>query len=155
MPDTGPRSIVVGARERPVVARAGVSGHAWASVWLPALLDGRGPGQVRVAPVSHAGELLGLIVAERPATADAFSEEDDRVLTELARQVGLAVHNARLDTALQTTLDELRKQADELRQLPGPHRGQRRRRTAPGGAQPARRRAAAPGGARGKPAPRA
>jgi signal transduction histidine kinase len=38
------------------------------------------------------------------------------VLTELARQVGLAVHNARLDTELQTTLDELRKQADELRQ---------------------------------------
>jgi signal transduction histidine kinase len=55
-------------------------------------------------------------VAERPASADVFSEEDDRVLTELARQVGLAVHNARLDTALQTTLDELRKQADELRQ---------------------------------------
>lgn len=38
------------------------------------------------------------------------------MLTELARQVGLAVHNARLDTALATTLDELRKQADELRQ---------------------------------------
>ena len=38
------------------------------------------------------------------------------MLTELARQVGLALHNARLDTALQTTLDELRKQADELRQ---------------------------------------
>jgi signal transduction histidine kinase len=52
----------------------------------------------------------------RPVTADPFSAEDDRVLTELARQVGLAVHNARLDTALQTTLDELRKQADELRQ---------------------------------------
>jgi len=69
-----------------------------------------------VAPVSHAGELLGLIVVRRPVTADPFSAEDDRVLTELARQVGLAVHNARLDTALQTTLDELRKQADELRQ---------------------------------------
>ena len=115
VPDTGPASIVVTARERPVVARAGVSGNAWTSVWLPAVLDGRGQSQVRVAPVSHAGELLGLIVVERPAAADAFSEEDDRVLTELARQVGLAVHNARLDTELQTTLDELRKQADELR----------------------------------------
>jgi signal transduction histidine kinase len=114
VPDAGPRSIVVGARERPIVARAGVSGRAWASVWLPALLDGRGPGQLRLAPVGHSGELLGLIVAERPP-ADVFSEEDDRVLTELAREVGLAVHNARLDTALQTTLDELRKQADELR----------------------------------------
>ena len=116
VPDTGPRSVVVTDRERTVVARAGVSGNAWASVWLPAVLDGRAQAQVRVAPVSHAGELLGLIITERPATADAFSDEDDRVLTELARQVGLAVHNARLDTALQTTLDELRKQADELRQ---------------------------------------
>ena len=47
--------------------------------------------------------------------AVGFSEEDDRVLTELARQVGLAFHNAQLDTALQTSLDELRRQADELR----------------------------------------
>jgi signal transduction histidine kinase len=116
VPDTGPRSVVVTDRERAVVARAGVSGNAWTAVWLPGVLDGRSQVQIRVAPASHAGELLGLIIAERPATADAFSEEDDRVLTELARQVGLAVHNARLDTALQTTLDELRKQADELRQ---------------------------------------
>jgi signal transduction histidine kinase len=116
VPDAGPRSVVVTDRERAVVARAGVSGNAWASVWLPGVLDGRAQVQIRVAPASHGGELLGLIIAERPATADTFSEEDDRVLTELARQVGLAVHNARLDTALQTTLDELRKQADELRQ---------------------------------------
>jgi signal transduction histidine kinase len=69
-----------------------------------------------VAPISHGGELLGLIVVERLAGADAFTEEDDRVLTELARQAGLAFHNVRLDTALQTTLDALRRQADELRQ---------------------------------------
>jgi len=37
------------------------------------------------------------------------------VLSDLARQVGLALHNAQLDTALQTTLDELRQQANELR----------------------------------------
>jgi signal transduction histidine kinase len=129
VPDTGPRSLLVGSRERPVLARAGVSGRAWASVWLPALVDGApgpesgpgpGPGPesgpLRVAPVSHGGELLGLIVVRRAATGEPFSAEDDRVLTELARQVGLAVHNARLDTALATTLDELRKQADELRQ---------------------------------------
>jgi signal transduction histidine kinase len=84
-------------------------------VWLPSLLEGRGDGQLRVAPISHAGELLGLIVVERPAGADGFGEEDDRVLTELARQTGLAFHNAQLDTALQSSLDELRRQADELR----------------------------------------
>ena len=63
----GRRSIVLTDRERPVVARAGVSGSAWASVWLPSLLDGREQAQLRVAPISHGGELLGLIVAERPA----------------------------------------------------------------------------------------
>jgi signal transduction histidine kinase len=115
VPDSGPRSIVVTSRERPVVTRADVSGSAWATVWLPALLDGRETAQLRVAPVSHAGQLLGLIVVERPAGGDVFTEEDDRVLTDLARQVGLALHNAQLDSALQNTLDELRAQADALR----------------------------------------
>jgi signal transduction histidine kinase len=116
VPDKGPKPLLISGDERPVVTRAGVSGSAWASVWLPALLVGRENAQLRVAPISHGGELLGLIVVERPAGADAFTEEDDRVLTELARQAGLAFHNVQLDAALQTTLDELRKQADELRE---------------------------------------
>ena len=116
VPDLGPGSFVVSPRERPVVTRAGVSGTAWASIWLPALVQGRETEQIRVAPVSHAGELLGLIVVERPQIASAFSEDDDRVLTDLARQVGLALHNSQLDTALQTTLNEVRKQADALRE---------------------------------------
>ena len=116
VPDLGPGSLVVSPRERPVVTRAGVSGTAWASVWLPALIKGREAEQVRVAPVSHGGELLGLIVVERASMASAFSEDDDRVLADLARQVGLALHNSQLDTALQTTLDEVRKQADALRE---------------------------------------
>jgi signal transduction histidine kinase len=116
VPDSGARSIVVTPRERPVVTRAEVSGSAWATVWLPALLDGRETAQLRVAPVGHAGQLLGLIVVERPAGGDSFTDEDDRVLTDLARQVGLALHNAELDSALQNTLDELRAQADALRE---------------------------------------
>ena len=116
VPDSGPRSIVVTPRERPVVTRAGVSGSAWATVWLPALVDGRERCQLRVAPVSHAGQLLGLIVVERPAAGDSFTDDDDRVLTDLARQVGLAFHNAQLDSALQNTLDELRAQAEALRE---------------------------------------
>jgi signal transduction histidine kinase len=70
---------------------------------------------MRVAPISHAGELLGIIVVSRIQGAVAFREDDDRVLSDLARQVGLALHNAQLDTALQSSLDELRRQADELR----------------------------------------
>ncbi len=115
VPDAGARPIVLTARERTVVSAAGLSGSAWASVWLPVLLDGRRDAELRVAPISHAGQLLGLIVVERPTT-DAFSEDDDRVLSDLVRQVGLALHNVQLDTALQTSLDELRDQADALRQ---------------------------------------
>lgn len=115
VPDMPSKPIVVTPRERPVITRAGVSGKAWVSVWIPALLEGRADAQVRLAPICHAGELLGLIAVERPVDADAFSEDDDQVLADLARQVGLAFHNAQLDSALQTSLDELRKQADELR----------------------------------------
>jgi len=115
VPDAGRRTLMIGDRERPVVTQAGISGIAWASIWLPALLDGRQRAQLRVAPISHAGELLGLLVVERPADGHSFTEEDERVLTELARQAGLALYNVRLDAALQTTLNELRRQADELR----------------------------------------
>ncbi|MCU1461749.1 MAG: histidine kinase [Acidimicrobiales bacterium] len=115
VPDHGAATLAVGAKERTVVARAGVSGTAWATVWLPALVAGRDGAQLRIAPVSHSGELLGLIVVERPAEGDVFTEEDERVLTELARQVGLALHNVQLDSALQASLDEVRRQAEELR----------------------------------------
>lgn len=115
VPDRPTRSIQVSREERTVIARAGVSGNAWASVWLPAIVTGSATGPMRVAPISHAGELLGIIVVNRNEGAVAFREEDDRVLSDLARQVGLALHNAQLDNALQTTLDELRQQADELR----------------------------------------
>ncbi len=75
VPDRPKRRIELGEKEQPVVARAGVSGNAWASVWLPALLDGRDDVAIRIAPVSHSGELFGLIVAERPADGDVFGEE--------------------------------------------------------------------------------
>jgi signal transduction histidine kinase len=113
VPDRGPGRLVVDPAEAPVVARAGVSGRAWLAIWLPNLLDGHREAAVRVAPVAHSGELLGLlVVARRPD--EGFGEEDERVLAELARQVGLALHNVRLDSALQASLDELRRQAEEL-----------------------------------------
>ena len=114
-PDVAKRSFAVSGDERTVIARAGVSGNAWASVWIPSVSAGRPNAPLRVAPISHGGELLGIIVVTRVEGAVTFREEDDRVLTELARQVALALHNAQLDTALQSSLDELRRQADELR----------------------------------------
>jgi signal transduction histidine kinase len=115
VPDRPTRSIAISREEKSVIARAGVSGNAWASVWLPSLASESAAGPLRVAPISHAGELLGIIVVSRAPGAVSFRDEDDRVLADLARQVGLALHNAQLDTALQSTLDELRQQADELR----------------------------------------
>ena len=55
---------------------------------------------LRVAPTTHSGRVLGLIVAVRPAGSDQFTTDDDTMLTELARQVGLALHNVELDSAL-------------------------------------------------------
>jgi len=75
-------------------------------VWIPALLTGRESSAIRVAPIAHLGELLGLIVVSR-SLEDAYDAEDDRVLAELARQVGLALHNVRLDSAIQESLAEL------------------------------------------------
>ena len=116
VPDLGPGSIVVSpgsGRSSPAPACPAPRGPASG---CPSLLQERDKEQIRVAPVSHAGELLGLIVVERSSMASTFSEDDDRVLADLARQVGLALHNSQLDTALQTTLDEVRKQADALRE---------------------------------------
>ena len=37
VPDRGPAEVSIGSEEEAVVARAGVSGPAWARVWLPTL----------------------------------------------------------------------------------------------------------------------
>ena len=115
VPECGPGHLVVGTEEESVIARAGVSGAAWARIWLPAILAGEEDELVRISPITNSGELLGMIVVRRPEGALQFSEADDQALTELARQVGLALHNVKLDSALQESLDEVRRQADELR----------------------------------------
>ncbi|HWE57464.1 MAG TPA: histidine kinase [Acidimicrobiales bacterium] len=111
----GASRIPVSDRERPAVVRAGVSGNAWIDVWLPALHRTADDGQLRVAPIRNAGELLGLLVVERAASAEPFSEDEDRILGDLAREVGLALQNVQLDAALQQTLADLRTHAAELR----------------------------------------
>jgi signal transduction histidine kinase len=115
VPERGTRTLSIGTTEVPVVARAGVTGPAWLKIWLPDLLSGREDAIVRMAPVAHQGELLGMLVIERPPGGDMLTEDDERVLAELARQVGLALHNVQLDSALQASLDEVRRQAEELR----------------------------------------
>jgi signal transduction histidine kinase len=114
VPDRPPARLALVGEELAVATRAHVQGNAWLQVWMPGFLEGRDEVQVRVAVVAHLGELLGLIVVERPVDDPPFTEEDDRVLAELARQVGLALHNVRLDSALQASLEELEVRNQEL-----------------------------------------
>jgi signal transduction histidine kinase len=113
-PERGPADLTLTEQEEQTVARAGVSGPAWAKVWLPKLIAGREDADLRVAPITHSGELLGLIVVERPAGEQSFDPTEENTLAELARQVGLTLHNVRLDSALQASLDEVRRQAQAL-----------------------------------------
>jgi signal transduction histidine kinase len=106
--------ITVGAKELPVIARAGISGGTWLDVWLPQLVGRGGSAATRVAPIAHGGELLGVIAVNRPHDGEAFTEAEDHVLTELARQVALALHNLQLDAALQASLEELQQRNEEL-----------------------------------------
>jgi signal transduction histidine kinase len=115
VPDSPTARIVLNEGEELVVARAGVTGNGWLEIWLPALLAGRETSVLRVAPTTHSGHVLGMLVAVRPPGSDQFTADDDTMLTELARQLGLALHNVELDSALQESLDEVRRQAEELR----------------------------------------
>jgi len=115
VPHRSAAPIELGAKESQVVARAGISGGTWLDVWIPRLAP-TNSANTRVAPISRGGSLLGLIVLTRNATSGPVSEEDDRVVTELARQVGLALHNVQLDSALQASLDVLRETNVELQQ---------------------------------------
>ncbi len=116
VPHRPDRRLVLGDQERAVVGRARIGGASWSSIWLPDLVaDGQTPGELlRVAPAAHVGELLGLLVVRRAPGAAAFSADEDANLVELARQVGLALHNVRLDSALQASLEELQQRNREL-----------------------------------------
>src|SRR5207245_4040135 len=114
-PERGSATLRLTTSEEAVVRRSGVAGPARLAVWVSQLLADRGDAVVRVAPIAQSGELFGLIVAERAAEADPFDEPAEKVLAELARQLGLALRNVQLDSDLQVSLAELRRQAEELR----------------------------------------
>ncbi len=96
------------------IVHAGLSGHGWLNVWLPQMLEGRDDAYVRLAPMASAGELQGVVVVERAVEAPVFSPDEERALVEVSRHLGVALHNAQLDSALQASLDEVRRQAAEL-----------------------------------------
>lgn len=115
VPYREPETIRLAEKESEVVARAHAQGNAWMQVWLPALVAQHPDRVLRVAPLVHSGELLGVVLCARTTQQPPFNDEEERVLTELARQVALALHNSALDTALQASLVDLRIANDELR----------------------------------------
>lgn len=101
-----------GRREREQLCKPDVYSAAWARVWLPALLDGRQGRELRIAPVVNDGEPLGVLIVE---SDDDFTTADATVLSELARHLGLSLHNERLRIALEATLADVRRANEELR----------------------------------------
>src|SRR5450759_3441033 len=101
-------TIAITPAEQSIAANARVSSEAWAKVWLPELLPGRPNSTLRTAPITHGGQLLGLIVAERARRPGSLASEADVTLEEVAREVGVAVNKARLDAAA----DEERRRSD-------------------------------------------
>jgi signal transduction histidine kinase len=96
-----------------IAARAKVQGDGWLGVWIPTLVDDRA--DVRFVPAAHRGELLGFIVVERGEEQVVLDEDiEHHQLLELGRRLGLALHNSRLDSALRSSLDDLRDTNREL-----------------------------------------
>lgn len=115
VPDRGSATLELKGAELGAVTGARVSGLTWAGMWVPDIIAGFDEtDDVRVAPVTHLGKLLGLILVARPVVDGPFSAEDDVALAELARSLGLALHNVGLDSALQRSLDELERRNAEL-----------------------------------------
>lgn len=115
MPGRTAERISLGEHERVVIGRARIGGPAWTAVWLPGVhADAKGSVDHRAVPIAHLGELLGFIVVRRGPDGDPYDPDDESALVELARQLGLALHNVRLDSALQASLAELAERNEEL-----------------------------------------
>ncbi len=114
-PELPPARQELTPEEESVVVRTGVGGTSWAQTWLPAVTAGREDGILRVAAAASGGELLGLLVVSRGPGGAQFEQAEEQALAEVARQVGVLLHTAQLDSALRATHDALRAQADELR----------------------------------------
>ena len=72
------------------------------------------PGAARAYPVHHQGELLGALAVSK-AAGDPLRPQEETLLTDLASQAGLVLRNVRLTAELQARLEELSRQATELR----------------------------------------
>ncbi|MCW2549914.1 MAG: multi-sensor signal transduction histidine kinase, partial [Mycobacterium sp.] len=66
VPSAPPARLALAERERQVIGQTRIGGPGWAAIWMPTMLAPPG-GDIRLVPVAHLGELLGLIVVRRVA----------------------------------------------------------------------------------------
>lgn len=116
IPDRGEATTHLTGAALGAVTVARVSGATWGSMWVPEVVagvDGEDT-DLRIASITHLGKLLGLIVVARHAHDGPFRPADEVALADLARSLGLALHNVGLDSALQKSLKELEQRNVEL-----------------------------------------
>lgn len=122
-PLDGPEGPVLPGEALRILARAGVAGPGWLSLWLPEQADLLHPpgsvDQLRIAPAvtgsGNAAQVLALLVVTRAADDDAFGPAEERALAAVATRLAILLRNRTLDSALTRTLDELRIANAELR----------------------------------------
>jgi signal transduction histidine kinase len=82
-----------------------------AVTWPPERAPGDAPS--RAIEVLHQGEAIGEIAVAKPS-GDPITPGEDRLLTDLASQAGLAMRNVRLTVELQDKLGQIAEQAKQL-----------------------------------------
>ncbi len=71
-------------------------------------------GATLVLPLTHRGEFIGALSLAPRSPGETFSPADRRLLRDLARQAGAAVHTVQLTVALGSSLEELRRSRERL-----------------------------------------
>ena len=112
MPHRDAEPLRLTPEEAQIVSRARVAGDAWLAMWMPSLHSATGT--TRLVPLAHAGELVGVVVCRRAADAEPMTEAEEDMLADVTRQVGVAIHNSQLDSALQASLEQLRQANSDL-----------------------------------------
>lgn len=72
------------------------------------------PRMDRTFPIAYRGERVGELAIVK-ATGESFTPTEERLLTDLASQAGLVLHNVRLTDELEARLAEISRQAIQLR----------------------------------------
>ncbi len=83
--------------------------------WLTAAQTGARAVEAESFPMVYQGEMIGRLVAAHRGPSEAFNAADRSLLTDLARQAGIAAHAVRVTSELQRSRSELVSAREEER----------------------------------------